>query len=180
MENNNFKWIASDIYDSTVVNLFYKKDNQYILYGNYEASTVLDVLGGDIDIKFANIDDITNLITMGIVRFTNIKNQKDIIDIPIRKLAILFNNSIDIKNIDSKNNYIELNKLDAFAVTNGNHVKENYYIEVIKVKEPNANLIKLLDKAYEYGNMGMQDKFDTLSDANITNYHRINDNIDKI
>lgn len=180
MDNNDFKWIAKDIYDSLIINLFYKKNNQYILYGNYEASIVLDVVGGNIDVKFANIDDITNLITMGMVRFVNIKNESDVIDIPIRKLAVLFNNAVNIKNISDKSNLIELNKLDAFAVIGGIHIKDGYFVKTIKINDPNDSLIKLLDKAYEYGNMGMQEKFDTLSDVNMANYRRINDNDDKL
>ena len=171
--DNGFKWIAKDVSDSIIINLFYKDNGKLKLYSTYDASMVLDVVGNEIDVEFANIDSLTNFITMGMVRFINVKDSSDIIDIPIRKLALLYDNASNMSEILNDKKVVSINDLDAFAIVDGKNVKDNYFVEIIKIREPHDSLMAVIDSSLNYGNMGMQEKFDTLSDINNVNYRRI-------
>ena len=153
--------------------MFYKENDKLILYSTYDASTVLDVVGNEVDVEFANIDDLTKFITMGMVRFINVSDSSDIIDIPIRKLSLLYENATSISKILKDKKIVSLNDLEAFTIVDGKSVKDNYYVEIIKIREPHDSLMAVIDRSLNYGDMGMQEKFDTLSDVNDINYRRI-------
>ena len=174
MNNGNYKWLVHGVYDSILVSLFYLENDNLVLYGNYDVLNIMDVVNQEINVKFANIDDITNLLTMGMVRFINIIDYDEIIDIPINKMAILYENAISLNEEFDKDKIISLSSLNAFSIIDGTSKKDGYYIGVTKIKELEDDLLQIFDIARDFGNMDMQGKFNALEDTNMINYRRVN------
>ena len=111
----NFKWLADDINNTLVLKVLYKKDNYKEVYGVFNVTDVLETTGDELDVVTANIDDLTNLLTLGIVRFTNVSDQSDILDIPFRKLYLLYKNA-NVLGEESEEKLISFSELDTFSV----------------------------------------------------------------
>ena len=172
MGNSDYKWLVHDIYDSIIVSLFYLRNNELVLYGNYEVLAITDAVNQEVDIRFANVDDLTNLLNMGMFRFVNTRDNTEIIDIPIGKMRILFEKAINIDDNFSKENVIPISSLDAFSIIDGANQKDGYYVGVKKVKEPEDSLLEIFDIAMNFGEMNMQEKFNALEDTNMINFRR--------
>jgi len=173
----NFRWIVEDIYNSIILKLNYKDNEKKTYYGAYEVDNVLSPVGDELKIRFANIDDLTNLLHMGIIRFVKIENSEDIIDIPIKNISILFENSNDIESSNKKE--ITIDELDAFAVYDGKVVNKDFSISSYMIDEPSKYLEDFINIAKDFGNMGMQEKFDAIGNINLINYQRVNDDSKK-
>ena len=89
--NSNFKWLTRDIDNSLILKVLYN-DSDYAVFNVLD---VLEVTGDRLDVETANIDDLTNLLTVGMVRFYNINDVSDIVDIPFRNLYNLYYKSED-------------------------------------------------------------------------------------
>lgn len=171
---NNFDWVVKELYNSILLELYYKGISGLVYYAPFEVAEIKDVTGEDINVAFANIDDITKLLTMSMIRFNvNIMNGKDIIDIPFRKIYNLYLNSGNIL-INKDGNDISLSELEAFSICDGKVISENYYLRIHLINEMSDELVELLKIANDFGNMGMQEKFDALSRVNMINYKKIN------
>ena len=84
--NRNFEWLANDINSTLVLKVYSsRRDENYV----FNVSNVLETDGDRLDIETANIDDLTKLLTLGIVRFVNVSDASDVVDIPFRKLYML-------------------------------------------------------------------------------------------
>ena len=164
--NNNFKWLVNDIYNSIVINLCFRSGNRSILCGTFEVLDVLNTTGDELDIEFANIDDMTNLLTMGMVRFVRVDDIGDIIDIPFRNMYKLY------EKVDGENS-ISLEELDAFAIFDGALIDKGYSLEISIVQELTDEMKKMIDVASKFGDLGMQANFDALTEVNMINYKRI-------
>lgn len=168
MNNVNFKWLVNDTYMSIVLKLYYNDED----YGTYEASDVIDTTGSVIDIEFANIDDITNLLTLDMIRFINTEDSSSIIDIPIRKMYMLYENgyTLEKKNVVKE---MTISELEAFSIIDGSTENDFYKVKSFVIEEMSSDLKKVYDSAKIFGNLGMQEKFDTLSDVNVIDYRRV-------
>lgn len=171
MKNKNtFYWLKNDIESSLILKVYLNNDK---LLGIFEIVNVLETDGDDLNIKTANIDDLTNLISLGIVRFANIINKDDIIDIPFRKLYKLYINA-NILEEKQQGRKVSLEELDGFSVINQS-IKENIMIYPIIYNTIPESLLKVIKVSFEFGNYGMQQKFDALSDINLLNHQRVNE-----
>lgn len=170
-ENRNFRWLSNDIDSSLILKVVYKKNNVVEDYGVFNVSDVLDVTGDKIDVETANIDDLTNLLTVGIVRFVNIINNDDILDIPFRNLYMLYEKG----NVLEKNDFskiISFKELDAFSVIDGT-VKNDFSVFSVLISKITDDLKEVIDIASQFGGYGMQEKFDALTRITIINHRRL-------
>ena len=168
--NNNFKWLKNDIDSTLVIKIISNKSNN----DNYGVYYVYDILESDwdkIDVKFANIDDLTNLLTLGIVRFMNVVNEKDILDIPFRNLYKLYKNA-NVLGSEKKGKLTSFSELDTFSVIDG-EVKDNLMVYSAVVDKVSDDINEIMKIAYEFGNYVMQQKFNALSRINIINHRRL-------
>ena len=176
--DNSYNWIIKDISNSLILNLFYNDGNKLKLIDSYDVFKLLDVVSEPANVGFANINDITNLLTIYKVRFIDIKDSKNIIDIPIRNIYKLYEKATKIDEIFDGKKVIPVSELDAFVIYDGASVKDRYFIEAIQIREISNHFSEFLDKTREFGNMDMQEKFDALSSVNEINYKRVRkDNI---
>lgn len=167
---NNYYWLKNDIESSLILKVY---SNNESVIGTYEIQDVLETDGDDLNIKPANIDDLTNLLSLGIVRFTNIINSNDIIDIPFRNIYKLYINA-NVLETQQQGKRISLKELDGFAVIN-KQIKENLIIYPAIYNNISEDLLQIIKTSSEFGNYGMQQKFDALSDINLLNHKRVNE-----
>ncbi len=160
----DFNWMTSEIDNSIVFGLI--KDGKVV--STYQVSYLLTGEMNQIEVKFANIDDLEKFINFAVVRFYDIANQYNIIDIPLRELKKLYDNSNDWDN--NKNKRIKLSDLDCFSVIEGKRNNKEYLIEVVKIQEVSEEFMMILKICSDYGKRGMSEKYDALYEVNSTNY----------
>lgn len=170
IENKNFNWLTSDIYSSLVVKVMY---NDNTLLGIFDVKGVLDITGEELKIVTANIEDLTNFLTMGIVRFVN---GNDILDIPFRNLYKLYENA-DILGVSKEGKMISFKEIEAFAVING-EVINDLFLSCTLINEVMDDLKTVMKIANDFSSYGMNEKFDALTKVTVVNHRRLmNDNI---
>ena len=125
MNGSNFSWLVEDIYASLIIRLYYNDED----FGTYEACDIRDVTGSLVDIEFANIEDITNLLTLSVVRFINVIDKNSFIDIPIRNLYKLYEDD-NFENMIISERDIDIKELDGFSLIDGVIGNNNYRIRV--------------------------------------------------
>lgn len=168
---NNFKWLSVDIDNTLVLKLIYKNRDGSEGYHIFNVLDVLETTGDKLDVKTANIDDLTNLLSLGIVRFVNISESNDILDIPFKKLYLLYKNaSVLGENILGKE--MTFKELDAFSVINGEYA-DNLLVISSLINIVTDDLDKVMKIAYEFDNYSMQEKFDAMSEITIINHRRL-------
>ena len=67
---------------------------------------------------------------------------------------------------------LSLPVLDPFAVINDSFICDEYKIIATKIGKESEALKKFIDIAKEYGQMGMNEKFNALAKIDTLNYHR--------
>ena len=166
------EWITRDLNNTLVLNLV---DNDMHSYSSYEAYDLVNVLGEDIQIGLANVNDLNNLILYGVMRFKSLNYDHQYIDIPLRNLYQLFQepNVMKVSHSEvffpNKKKYIM--DLDAFVVINGKQIlNKDYAIISTLINEPSEELQKLLHITKNYGQMAMHEKFVALTNVDILNH----------
>ena len=171
MNNENFKWLTKDIDSSLVLRVIDKKsninDDNYVIFN---VKDVLNVIGDKLNVETANIDDLTNLLTIGIVRFTNIDNINDVLDIPFRNLYMLYSDGNFLG--DNIQKSISSSKLDSFLVVDGD-VRDEFLIFSLIIDKVSDDLDKVMEIASKFGEYGMQEKFDALTNLTLINHRRL-------
>ena len=125
----NFRWLEDDIDNTLVLKLYYNADGVTGFYGVFNVMDVLETTGDELDIETANIDDLTNLLTLGIVRFVNVIDTSDILDIPFRKLNLLYEHGNVLgKSKDKKT--LTLDSLDSFLAMDTS-LKKDYLVYLL-------------------------------------------------
>ena len=168
--NNNFKWLKDDIDSTLVIKIVSNKSSD----DNYGVYFVYDILESDfdkIDVKFANIDDLTNLLSLGIVRFMNVVDNNDILDIPFRNLYKLYK-CANVLGSEEAGRLVSFSELDSFSVIDG-EMKDDLMVYSAVVDRVSEDMNEVMKIAYEFGNYGMQQKFDALSRINDINHKRL-------
>lgn len=169
--NKNFMWLEEDIRDTLVLKVIYREDGKEKLYGIFEVLDVLETTGEQLDIETANIDDLTNMISYGVVRFVNVVDNSDIVDIPLRKLNILYARGNMLGDTYIKK-MVSFRELDAFSIIDG-AMKDDLEIVPALINKPSDDLYNVMKIASNYWEYGMQEKFDALSDINLINHRRL-------
>ncbi|MBQ2872781.1 MAG: hypothetical protein IJE89_02140 [Bacilli bacterium] len=170
-KNNNFKWLTSDIDKTLILKVVYKNGDLQEEYGVFNISDVLETTGDELEVETANIDDLTKFLTLGIVRFTNVSDDSDILDIPFRNLYQLYKNA-NMLGEESEQKLIPFSDLDTFSVIDGT-VRNDLLVFSATISEVSEDLEQVMKIAYEYNNYGMQDKFDALSKITLINHRRL-------
>ena len=171
MVENNFKWLINDIDSSLVLKVFSNNNDILEEYGVFNINDLLETPCEELEISTGNINDLTNLLTLGVVRFINVSNSKDVLEIPFRRLYLLYKNA-NILGLDNKNKLISFNELDSFSVIDGN-VRDDLLVCSFVVDKTTIELDELMKISYEYGNYGMQEKMDALNKITIINHRRV-------
>lgn len=178
MVNDNFKWLTYDIDSSIVLKVIYKNSDKMLKYAIFNIVDVLDVSGSSLNIVTANIEDLTNLLTIGIVRFANVGDLSDIIDIPFRNLYKLYQNGNKLG--ENTNKVLSLNDIDSFSIIDGS-MESNNLISSMIINDVSSDLSRLMEIAKEFSDYKMMKKFDALSEITTINHRRlINDKMNGI
>ena len=165
--NHNFKWLEYDIDNSLILKVLYN-DNDYAVFNVLD---VLEVTGDKLDVETANIDDLTNLLTIGMVRFYNLNDSHDIIDIPLRNLYKLYYKDNTLLNeLDSTTTSFK--ELDAFSIIDGT-VTNDYKVLSYVIANPTDDLNKVMMIASKFASSGMQEKFNLMSEVTMINHRRL-------
>lgn len=167
--NNNFKWLANDIDNSLVLKVVSNDGN--VNYGVYCVMDVLEVDGDKIDVKTANIEDLTSLLTLGMIRFINISNNNDILDIPLRNIYLLYKNA-RVLGDEKIGRLLSFKELDVFSVINDKMV-DNLFVFSGVIGECSDDLKCVIETAYMFGSYGMQEKFNALYNITMLNHRRL-------
>ena len=171
MTENNFKWLISDIDNSLVLKVIYKNKDVLEEYGVFNVSDVLETPCDELEISTGNINDLTNLLTLGVVRFINVSDCKDILEIPFRKLYLLYKNGNMLGN-NNENKLISFEELDTFSIIDGT-IRNDLLVFSAIIDKPSNELEEIMKISYEYGSYGMQEKMDSLNKITIINHKRI-------
>ena len=190
-KNNNFKWVMQDIESTLMLNVMYTRNGVNEKYGVFSVTDVLETPCDELEIENGNINDLTNLLTLGVVRFTNIVDSADVIEIPFKKLYLLYKNSWrspDTKIPFSKLDYVyseaetydyevgklmRFSELDTFSVIDGT-VRNDLFLFSIVSNAVSVDLISLIEIAYRYEKSDyMREKFDALKAINKINEKRL-------
>lgn len=163
----NFKWLTIDIDRTIILKVFDGKK----FFGVFNISSVMDTTGDELDVKTANIDDLTNMLNLGIVRFVNICDNSDIIDIPFRNLNKLFENG-NVLGIEDLDKFITLDGLDTFCVID-DEIRNDLTVYPGLISYPSEDLRKIMKIASLFGSYGMQEKMDALNEITLINHRRI-------
>lgn len=176
--SKNFKWLAEDIDNTLVLKVVSKENNKEVSYGAYCVYDILEADGDRINVKTANINDLSSLLTLGMIRFINISDNKDILDIPFRNIYLLYKNA-RILGEDVEGSLMSFKELDAFCVLNG-EMRDDLFVFSGVIGGITEDLKELMDVAYNFGKNGMQEKLDVLNDITMINHRRlINDRIER-
>ena len=179
MANRNFKWLTRDIDNTLVLKVVYKKNDIQEDYGVFNISDVLETTGEELDVETANIDDLTKFLTMGIVRFTNVSDVSDILDIPFRNLYLLYENANMVGTIYEEK-LISFGELDTFSVIDGT-IRNDLLVFSATISETTDDLKEVMKIAYEYSRYGMQEKLEALNRITMINHRRlINDEKERV
>jgi len=164
----DFSWLVKEIDNSIILKLASEDE----IIGIYQVSDILNTSFDKVKVRFANANDLINFINYSFIRFKNVSDNDSFIDIPIRKIWLLFLSS-NLLQEDGKKR-INLNKLDAFSIYNGEALRGNYFIYTYKINKESDELKKIMKIAFSFGYFGMQDKFDALGKINLINYRMAN------
>lgn len=167
-KNKNFVWLKNDIYSTLVIKVMYDKDT---LFGVFNISDVLETTGEGLEVVTANIDDLTNFLSLGIVRFVNVIGENDVLDIPFRNLYKLYENA-SVLGVKEEGKLISFQEVDAFAVING-VVINDLLVSCSLVDKVSNDLNDVMKIASEFGNYSMQEKFDAMTKVTMVNHRRL-------
>ena len=178
MANDNFKWLTYDIDSSIVLKVVRKNNDKIDDCVIFNVIDVLDVSGNSLNIMTANIDDLTNLLTIGIVRFANMGDLSDVIDIPFRNLYKLYENSNRLgEDISIGLSFLDI---DAFSVIDGS-VRSDCMVYSTIINDVSSDLSRVMEIACEFGSYRMMKKFEVLSEITLINHRRlVNDKISRM
>ncbi len=167
--NNNFKWIITALNDSLDLEVSYQNEKNEMIKTKYYADLLLETTMDKMEVMPANISDITNLLTLGIIRFKN-DNDKFIIDIPLRKIYKLYELANPIYEDGITDIVINPKELESFSIL------DDYFIKPLLKKQPINEFIKLYQVASHFLSLDMQEKFDALKEIDNINYHLTKEN----
>ena len=165
--NNNFKWLEYDIDNTLILKVLYNEEE----YAVFNVLDVLEVTGDQLNIETANIDDLTNLLTIGMVRFYNINDKNDIIDIPLRNLyKLYYKDNVLLEEMGSTK--VSFEEIEAFSIIDGT-VSKNCMIISSVISKPTDDLKDVMNIAKKFLTCNMQEKFDFMSEVTLINYRRL-------
>jgi len=177
-KNNNFKWLVSDIDNTLVLKVVYKNARMEDVYGVFNVRDVLETPCDEIEVETANINDLTNLLTLGRVVFVNFEDSSDVLDIPFKNLYLLYKNA-QVLGDDANEKMLRFQEIDAFSIIDGT-IRNDCLVMSAIISQVSPELEEIMKIAYEFGGYSMQEKFDALSKITYINHQRlVNDEKEK-
>lgn len=170
-DKKNFKWLAQDIDATLILKVISTQNNSEAVNGVFNVSAVLETTGDKLEVETANIDDLTNLLTLGIVRFVNVADPRDILDIPFRNLYKLYGNANVLGNTSSEK-LTSFDELEVFSVID-DEMRNDCLIFSALIGDVTEDLNEVMTIASIFEKLGMQAKFDALSRVNLINHRRL-------
>lgn len=171
MANKNFKWLIKDIDNTLFLKIVYKKDDNKEVCYSFNVLNVLETTGDKLEVKTANINDLFNFLSFGIVRFVNIVDRTDVIDIPFKKLYLLYKNAYVLGG-DVKGRTTSFKELDVFSVIDG-VVQGDILVYSSLISRIPDELNEVMKIAYEFDGYGMHEKFDAMNKITLINHRRL-------
>lgn len=170
-KNKNFLWLEEDIDSTLILKVLSKKNGKEEESKVFNIVDVLETTGDKLEIETANIDDLTNLLTLGIVRFVNILDSSDVLDIPLRNLYKLYENAKVLEeNLEGR--LTSFKELDVFSVID-EEIRDDLFINSSVVGLVSNDLKKVMVIASKFGSYGMQEKFDAMTEITMINHRRL-------
>ena len=109
---------------------------------------------------------------VAIVKYTNGGlMDSDIIDIPLRNLIVLYRNGNVLGNTCVKK-IVSFRELEAFSIIDG-AITDDLEIIPALINKPSEDLYNVMRISSLYGEYGMQDKFNALSEITLINHRRL-------
>ncbi len=161
----NLGWLEREMYDNYILSVYDKSS----LIGIYQMDQVLTNSLDEFKIKFANIDDLTKFITNSLVRFRQIINPDNFLDMPISYLS-LFDESSTL--IGDEDRFVDRNTLGMQGLMNGELLHDPVTISIHKVADNSPELSEIIKLTKEFINLDMASKMDALNRINLINYNR--------
>lgn len=159
MNNNNFLWLIDDINDSFRIKLFYHDKDGNKRYATYIGKDINRLDNSKIELEDGNIEALDSVIG-GMVRFVNEMDDKLILDIPMRNLYMLVNNS------DEHSKEISVDELHGFSPVDID-VMEVYYFNQVS-----DELKEVMEISRDYYGATMQDGYNYMKRFNEINNYR--------
>lgn len=183
MDNSykDYEWLVRDIDNSLSLIIVYKNNNKTNVYGTYYPSELINICGDDVLVEPANIDDLNNLLSFGVIRFKNVvaDSAADVVDIPLSNIYKLYENANFLSLKDEKytdnGKLINHEEIEAFIILDGFKPGNKFKILTTCIDKPSEYLEKFMNIARDFSELGMQEKFNAISDINLLNYKRINE-----
>ena len=169
----NFDWVVQDIDESLIFILRDGKEN----LGSYAVSELKTNSYDDVNVKFANINDLTNFVNYTAVRFVDSLNPENFIEVPLRNLCVLYEKNSGITEEEPQG--IRLSGIDAFGINAGRAVNDGYAMYVYTINEESDDLKDLMNITHKFNELSMNDKIDALEEINLINYQRCKQNMVK-
>lgn len=173
MDNTyDFSWLIKEIDESMI---FILRDGECVL-GSYQIREIVTNVIDDVNVKFANINDLTNFINYASIRFVDSINNDNFVDIPIRKLKSLYDSANKITKETS--NSIRLNEIDAFGIYNNHAVSSGYAIipYLINFDKNGEDFNDTINIAANFLDLSMNQKIIALEKLNLINYRKSKEN----
>ena len=171
MGNTDFNWILNDV-DQTLI--FMIKDTNHML-DSYQVSELRISGTNPVIVREANIMDLTGFVNLATIRFVGSLDKKNIVDIPLRKLALLYESSSDVTEGAPKG--ISLPELDTFAVYNDKIIKDDGKIYGYRIGEVSDNLKSVMDIARHFNEGDMKRQLEALKEIYQISYARTNKDV---
>ena len=164
----DFNWILNDV-DQTLI--FMIRDANHMLE-SYQVSELRISGTNPVIVREANIMDLTEFVNFATIRFVGSLDKKNVVDIPLRKLALLYESSSDVTDGSPKG--MNLSELDTFAVYNGNVIKDEGKIYGYKIGEVSDDLKTVMNIAGHYNDADMKGQLEALKEIYQISYERTN------
>ena len=161
----DFEWLVREIDDT----LFLIAGDGKEVIGNYQANDILLETLDDALVKFANIQDLTNFINYGIIRFVNSENEDDFIDVPIINILLLYK---DTNELGKKDKIIKIEELRTYMRHNDQIISYGYIIYPYKIGKLSEDGMAILKIANSFDSLSMNEKIGALQKINLINYQK--------
>ena len=159
----DFDWLVDDIYNSIG---FILNDGSKQL-GKYRISELKTNGVNGIGVKTANINDLINFINHTMVRFTDMKDETNVFDVPLINLYRLYEDT------DGKPHKFTLDVLGAFGVHDSHVLGDGHNIYVDKAGEASKDLKEIMFLAHNFAKLDMNEIIATLVRIDEINMRRM-------
>lgn len=166
---NNFEWLGEDIFKSLLLKVYVVVDGVTKSI-NYDYGNIFSPDMNELKVRDGNVDEITKLLTMSVVRFYPSICERGVsyIDIYLHKMFDIYDRATDMIKGKGGENIPFDNQMIAFSLMKGK------WIASFIVDKPTEELRMVLElsKRITYNDLGLYDRHQLLMTVNDINYRR--------